>query len=67
MDQGVIIMIKALIHAAFSAWVAALTVNQLALSGNDPTKVQLPLDKPELSAKFAEWLSAVFFKVQSST
>ena len=37
----------------------------LALNGNDPSLVTIPFDKGELSAKFSEWFSAVYFKVQS--
>ena len=65
MDQGVITMIKASIRAAFATWVAAMTVTMLALNGNDPSHVHIPFNKAEVSAKFSEWVSAVYFKVQS--
>jgi hypothetical protein len=44
-------LIKALIRAAFEAWVAALTVTMLVLNGNGPSVVTIPFDKGELSAK----------------
>jgi hypothetical protein len=63
LDLGIIIIIKALVRAAFSAWVAALTVMQLAANGNDPTAVSIPFEQQPVIQKLTALVSLVYVKV----